>query len=181
MCQSKKLNRKHNYLRKFFIYLFKFRIISRSMNVEKKTAIDFSKLSVFKKKAKNSHQPRIEYDFHKKSVPELEEHFKTSMTYGLSSSAAKNRLLGDGKNVITSQTTNVFVKLIKYLFGGFCVLLWIPSLIFILVYRPIGDPANPTNLGIGILLIVVIFLQAAFNFFQGIVFYFSIKKSYFVT
>ena len=145
------------------------------MNVEKKTAIDFSKLSVFKKKAKNSHQPRIEYDFHKKSVPELEEHFKTSMTYGLSSSAAKNRLLGDGKNVITSQTTNVVVKLIKYLFGGFCVLLWIPSLIFILVYRPIGNPANPTNLGIGILLIFVIFLQAAFQFYQGKVFFLNRK------
>ena len=28
MCQLKKLNKKHNYLRKFFIYLFKFRIIS---------------------------------------------------------------------------------------------------------------------------------------------------------
>ena len=136
------------------------------MNVEKKSTFDLKKLRLFKKKVKKLHQPRIDYDFHQKSVSEVAEYFKTSITYGLSSFEAKNLLIKHGKNVITSQTTNVLIKLIQYLFGGFCVLLWIPSIIFILVWKPIGNPSNPTDLGIGILLIVVIFIQAAFHAFQ---------------
>jgi len=54
-----------------------------------------------------------------------------------------------------------------YLFGGFCWLLWIGSLICFLAWKPIGDPnPDPTNLGLAILLLMVIGLQAAFEAFQ---------------
>ena len=136
------------------------------MNDENKSTFDLIWRKCFKKKDSKLHQPRFEHDFHTKSVTETADHFKTSITYGLSSFEVRNLLIRDGKNVITSQTTNVLIKLIQYLFGGFCILLWIPSIIFILVWRPIGNPPDPTNLGIGILLIVVIFIQAAFHAFQ---------------
>src|SRR6185312_8514710 len=40
------------------------------------------------------------------------------------------------------------------------------ALICFLAWRPIGNPPDPTNLGLVILLIIVIFLQAAFSAFQ---------------
>ena len=113
----------------------------------------------------------VESTYHKMTLDELNSEFNTSCTHGLTTSKAKELLITNGPNLLKPPETHHIRKILGYLFGGFCVLLWIPSLIFILVYRPIGNPANPTNLGIGILLIVVIFLQAAFHFFQGIVFF----------
>lgn len=52
-------------------------------------------------------------------------------------------------------------------FGGFCSVLWIGVIIFFICWRPLGDP-NPAayNLGLAILVLIVILLQAAFSAFQ---------------
>lgn len=56
---------------------------------------------------------------------------------------------------------------IGYLFGGFCWLLWIAAFICFLAWKPIGEPnPDPTNLGLAILLLLVIGLQAGFEAFQ---------------
>ena len=137
------------------------------MELKGKSFLDLKKLYLFKNKGQRLvHQPHLEYDFHKKSVDELAQSLNTSITYGLSNYEAKNLLVKNGKNIISPQTSNAFFKFIKYLFGGFCALLWIASLIFILAWKPIGKTPNSTNLGMGVLLIVVIFLQAAFRSFQ---------------
>ncbi|CAF1081699.1 unnamed protein product, partial [Brachionus calyciflorus] len=68
---------------------------------------------------------------------------------------------------IKPKKANPIIKIISYFFSGFCALLWIAAIVCILAWKPIGEPnSDPVNLGLGILLIVVIFLQAAFNAFQ---------------
>ena len=105
-------------------------------------------------------------DFHKKSFEELALQFRTSLTNGLNSAVASGLRQENGKNIISPQKSNIFCKIIGYLFTGFCALLWVAAVIFILAWKPIGNPPDPTNLGLGILLIIVIFLQASFSAFQ---------------
>jgi sodium/potassium-transporting ATPase subunit alpha len=52
-------------------------------------------------------------------------------------------------------------------FGGFCSVLWIGVIIFFICWRPLGNPdPAPYNLGLAILVLIVIFLQASFSAFQ---------------
>jgi sodium/potassium-transporting ATPase subunit alpha len=98
-------------------------------------------------------------NFHKLSLNELAGYFNTSLTDGLSEVESKQLLTKNGKNILQHYKKNIFLKLISYLFTGFCGLLWIGSIVSILSWKPIGNPPDPTNLGMGILLLVVIFLQ----------------------
>ena len=104
--------------------------------------------------------------YHQITLPEIEENLKTSLIKGLTSVQARELLNSNGPNKITPHQDNKFFKLISYLFTGFCGILWIAGIICILAWKPIGDPPDPTNLGLGLLLILVIFLQACFSAFQ---------------
>ncbi|EED16394.1 Na/K ATPase alpha 1 subunit, putative [Talaromyces stipitatus ATCC 10500] len=86
---------------------------------------------------------------------------------GLSPSEASERLARDGPNALPHRRENYLLKLLTYIFGGFCSVLWIGVIIFFICWRPLGDPdPQPYNLGLGILVLIVIFLQAAFSAFQ---------------
>jgi sodium/potassium-transporting ATPase subunit alpha len=102
-------------------------------------------------------------NFHKLSLNELAGYFYTSLTDGLSEVESKQLLTKNGKNVLQHYKKNIFLKLLSYLFTGFCGLLWIGSIVSILSWKPIGNPPDPTNLGLGILILVVIFLQVNLN------------------
>ena len=106
------------------------------------------------------------HTYHKMSVDELCRSLDTSPTHGLSSEQANILLIKNGPNVLAQAERKIFLKIIKYLLAGFCWILWIGVIICILAWKPIGDPPDPTNLGLGILLIVVIALQAGFEAFQ---------------
>ena len=54
----------------------------------------------------------------------------------------------------------------SYFFTGFCGILWLAGIVCILAWKPIGNPPDPTNLGLGLLLIAVVFVQAGFSAFQ---------------
>lgn len=86
---------------------------------------------------------------------------------GLSTSEAAFRLSRDGPNTFPGRRGNYMKKLFFYVFGGFCSVLWIGVIIFFICWRPLGDP-NPAayNLGLGILVLIVIFLQTSFSAFQ---------------
>ena len=77
-----------------------------------------------------------------------------------------NHKLGH-RNMDAIQKMHVLFKILGYFFSGFCGLIWFAAIICILAWRPIGNPPDPTNLGLGIMLILVIFIQAAFTAFQG--------------
>jgi len=105
-------------------------------------------------------------DNHKLSLKELAIKFHVSLTDGLDENSARMALLKNGKNKLTQKKTNPLLKVLSYFFSGFCGLIWIAAIICILAWKPIGNPSDPTNLGLGIMLIFVILVQAAFTAFQ---------------
>ena len=122
-----------------------------------------------KKKEDTNTKPELQevnYDYHKQNLEELERTFQTSINTGLSENFAKELLIKNGPNILKPPETHLIRKIISYLTGGFCWLLWIGVIICFLAWKPIGNPPDPTNLGLAILLIIVIFLQAAFEAFQ---------------
>ena len=105
--------------------------------------------------------------YHKLSLDELDREFQTSCTRGLTEEQARTVLARDGPNVLKPADTHFIRKVVGYMFGGFCWLLWIGVITCFLAWRPIGDPKpDPTNLGLAILFLIVIMLQAAFEAFQ---------------
>ncbi|THC93834.1 hypothetical protein EYZ11_006686 [Aspergillus tanneri] len=86
---------------------------------------------------------------------------------GLSPTEVAARLARNGMNSLPHRPPNYVMKLLKYVFGGFCSVLWVGVVIFFICWRPLGDPhPAPYNLGLAILVLIVIFLQACFSAFQ---------------
>lgn len=85
---------------------------------------------------------------------------------GLSADDAAARLSCNG-NSFLSCYENYLRKLLMYIFGGFCCVLYVGIIIFFICWRPLGDfnPA-PYNLGLATLVLVVIFLQGFLSAFQ---------------
>jgi sodium/potassium-transporting ATPase subunit alpha len=106
-------------------------------------------------------------DFHILDGPKICQELGVDVDKGLDASEAAGRLSRDGPNTFPSRRENYFKKLFFYVFGGFCSVLWIGVIIFFICWRPLGDP-NPAayNLGLAILVLLVIFLQATFSAFQ---------------
>ena len=105
-------------------------------------------------------------NYHKLSLKDLTENFKTCSLNGLDSEFAASLLIKNGKNKLKIKRKNPFLNILSYFFTGFCGLLWVAAIICILAWKPIGNPPDPTNLALGVMLIVVILFQAAFTAFQ---------------
>ncbi|PLN75461.1 putative Na/K ATPase alpha 1 subunit [Aspergillus taichungensis] len=117
--------------------------------------------------SKNSDQDYFEnLDYHVLGIDRLTQEFNVDRRVGLSSSAAATRLQRDGKNVISHHRENYLKKILGYVFGGFCSILWIGVIIFFICWRPLSDPPSPTMLAMAIVVIIVIILQASFSAFQ---------------
>ncbi|KAK3650393.1 hypothetical protein LTR56_006372 [Elasticomyces elasticus] len=106
-------------------------------------------------------------DDHTITLEALYQRLRTSPQQGLSQDAAARRLTENGLNVLPKRRTNYAKKLLGYVFGGFCSILWVGVIIFFICWRPLGDPdPQAYNLGLAILVIIVIILQASFSAFQ---------------
>ncbi|KAG0216290.1 hypothetical protein BGX28_004656 [Mortierella sp. GBA30] len=106
-------------------------------------------------------------DFHKLSEPEINLRFNVNDTHGLTKAEAEHRLKVHGPNTLQMRKPNYIKKIFGYLFGGFCSILWLGVITFILCWRPpLADPPNITNLALAMLTLFVILLQAAFSAFQ---------------
>ncbi|KAL1922281.1 uncharacterized protein VTP21DRAFT_9820 [Calcarisporiella thermophila] len=105
-------------------------------------------------------------EFHKMSSHEVSLRFNTSDNEGLDSASAEKRLQRNGPNVLEQRKPNYVRKLLGYIFGGFCAVLWVGVLVFFLCWQPLSDPPSATNLALAILVLIVIFLQASFSAFQ---------------
>lgn len=122
-------------------------------------------LPKFLRKNKKEDDPKlvkeIISDFHKISLSQLAERFNTSLQNGHTDENAASLLAKNGPNAIKQEEKSVILKILNYLLTGFCGVLWVGSLICFLAWKPIGNPPDPTNLGLAILLIVVILLQGS--------------------
>lgn len=107
-----------------------------------------------------------ELDYHILPKDKICNQFNVSIDRGLSNDIALKRLERDGKNLLPHPHENQIRKILVYVFGGFCSVLWIGVIIFFLCWRPLGNPPAPYNLGLAILVLIVIFLQAGFSCFQ---------------
>jgi len=141
--------------------------------------LDLSKVStrighLFNRKnhEKTYNKPTDEYvrDYHKLTFDELSQRLNTSVTDGLDENKAKENLVKYGKNKMTQKRKNPVLKVIGYFFTGFCPLIFIAACVCILAWQPIGSingkTPDTTSLALGIMLIIVIFIQAGFTAFQ---------------
>ncbi|KJZ69730.1 hypothetical protein HIM_10870 [Hirsutella minnesotensis 3608] len=105
-------------------------------------------------------------NFHQLSPDQICQQLNVAKGEGLSDSSAAHRIQRDGRNTLPKPKTNYWKKMLLYLFGGFCSVLWVGVIIFFICWRPLSDPPSPTNLALAILVIIVILLQAGFSAFQ---------------
>lgn len=80
----------------------------------------------------------VTYTYHKMTLSELSTEFATSCTQGLTDQQAATALDKHGPNMLKPPESHRIRKILGYLFGGFCWLLWIGSLICFLAWKPIG-------------------------------------------
>ncbi len=62
--------------------------------------------------------------------------------------------------------THRFKQWFGYFFKGFGAILLIGAILVFIAWRPLGTPPAPANLALAIVLVVVFFIQAAFNMWQ---------------
>ncbi|PWN31554.1 K, P-type ATPase [Meira miltonrushii] len=105
-------------------------------------------------------------DYHRLPIEEVCQRFNVNSALGLDQEAAKRRLERNGKNVFSKRKNTYYKKLLRYVFGDFCSILWIGVIIFFISWKPLGDPPQPYNLALAIVVIIVIFFQALFAAFQ---------------
>lgn len=92
--------------------------------------------------------------FHKLSEAEVNLRLNTNETLGLSQAEAERRLKSNGPNTLTMRKPNYVKKILGYLFGGFCSILWLGAITFLICWRPpLSDPPNITNLALAILVV----------------------------
>ncbi|GAA5964922.1 hypothetical protein JCM8115_007078 [Rhodotorula mucilaginosa] len=103
-------------------------------------------------------------EWHSLSTEEVAQRLGVSPTAGLDPEIAARRLSKDGKNIITPPRINWFTKIFWYFFGGFGSLLTVAAILCFIAWKPLGNP-NPqaSNLALGVVLLIVVLLQAAFN------------------
>ncbi|KAG6841610.1 hypothetical protein C0991_009035 [Blastosporella zonata] len=104
--------------------------------------------------------------FHSVDVKNVLNMFGTNPDRGLDSESAARNIQRDGKNMITQPKPKYIWKLLSYLFGGFCSILWAGVVIFFICWKPLSNPPSPTNLALSILTLMVILSQASFSAFQ---------------
>jgi sodium/potassium-transporting ATPase subunit alpha len=138
--------------------------------LKKKTNIFFKKQSQQKDEKKSTFLDTVQLNHHKLSLEELEQEFNTSVTNGLETQFSEQLLSKDGPNRIKQKSENKLLKILSYFFSGFGSLFLFAAVVCILAWRPIGaingEEPDLSNLALGILLVLVIVVQAGFNAFQ---------------
>ncbi|GFP54967.1 hypothetical protein ACSS6W_002877 [Trichoderma asperelloides] len=137
-----------------------------SIHVSESRQVDSDNLPDIKEKKDNKEEYFSNLTFHELEVDQLCQQLNVSQEMGLSESAAALRIQRDGKNTLPHPKPNYLKKLLMYVFGGFCSVLWVGVVIFFICWRPLSNPPSPTNLALAILVLIVIVLQAGFSAFQ---------------
>jgi sodium/potassium-transporting ATPase subunit alpha len=101
--------------------------------------------------------------FHMDAIETTCQQFNVSPECGLDTAVATRRLQRNGRNSMTQKRPQYLWKVFMYLFGGFCSILWVGVIVFFICWRPLSNPPAPGNLALSVLILLVIFLQAAFS------------------
>ncbi|KAI0757131.1 sodium-potassium ATPase [Daedaleopsis nitida] len=109
----------------------------------------------------------VSLDWHSISVDEALQRLNVSPQTGFDAAQAQRRLQLTGKNIISPPKNNMWRKVLEWFLGGFGSLLLAASIVCFIAWKPLGEP-NPqsSNLALGIVLLIVLILQAGFNAWQ---------------
>ncbi|KAJ6027206.1 uncharacterized protein N7446_004194 [Penicillium canescens] len=97
---------------------------------------------------------------------EIHKRLKVDAGMGLSEASAKERLQKYGRNEISPLPNPWFWKVFGYFFKGFGSILLLGGILVFVSWKPLGQPPAVANLALGIVLIAVFVIQAAFNAWQ---------------
>ena len=117
-----------------------------------------------KKDADSTFFSQLEY--HTLSVSDVCQRLNVSADLGHDASTAARHLARDGPNALGARKSQFWKKMLRYLFGDFCSILWVGVVIFFISWRPLGNPPAPYNLALAIVVLLVIFIQAIFSGLQ---------------
>lgn len=106
-------------------------------------------------------------EWHTISLNELYQRLSTSLSQGLEPIQVTRKRSQYGKNEHSRPPSQIFTKLLIYVFGGFGSLLIVAGVLCCVAWKPLGEPAPAAaNLALGIVLFIVAGLQAFFNAWQ---------------
>ncbi|KZT39131.1 sodium-potassium ATPase [Sistotremastrum suecicum HHB10207 ss-3] len=107
-------------------------------------------------------------DWHKISVKDALQRLRVSPRTGLDRDQCSRRLAVDGKNMISAPRSRLLLNILEWFFGGFGSLLFVSAIIAFICWKPLGDPPLTSNLALGVVLLLVLVVQAAFNAWQSL-------------
>jgi sodium/potassium-transporting ATPase subunit alpha len=106
-------------------------------------------------------------EWHTLSVNDVQTQLSTSLVQGLAKEQVDMKAKEFGKNIPSKPPSDLFSRVMGYLFGGFGSVLLIGAILVTITYKPLGEP-NPSqaNLALAIVLYAVFIIQALFNAWQ---------------
>ncbi|PSR80352.1 hypothetical protein BD289DRAFT_490855 [Coniella lustricola] len=106
-------------------------------------------------------------DWHRSSIEDIQKRLNVNATQGLSTDDAQRITKEHGKNKLSPLPNPWFRKIMGYLFKGFGSILCVGGILVLISWKPLGEPdPQIANLALGIVLIAVFLIQAAFNGYQ---------------
>ena len=96
----------------------------------------------------------------------MQKRLRVDSARGLSASEVTARTKEHGKNKISPLPNPWVWKILGYFFKGFGGILCVGGVLVFISWKPLGDPPQVANLALGIVLVAVFFIQAAFNGYQ---------------
>jgi len=99
-------------------------------------------------------------------VEEIQKQLSADVVYGLSTDQAAERLRKYGSNKISPLPNPWLWKIFEYFFKGFGSILLVGGILVFISWKPLGQPPAVANLALGIVLVAVFVIQAAFNAWQ---------------
>lgn len=98
----------------------------------------------------------------------IEKEFNTNQDTGLTTAGAKEKLIKEGLNELTDKKkVSQIVMFLKEQTGFFSLLLWFGAFLCFFAYIIQKDKLDKSNLYLGIVLAVVVFLTGVFSYMQS--------------
>ncbi|KAI9469422.1 hypothetical protein BX667DRAFT_473037 [Coemansia mojavensis] len=104
--------------------------------------------------------------FHLDTANDLYVQLGTSPVVGLERAGVQRRKGIYGRNVLSPPPRQWTQRIWRWFFTGFNRFLWVAMVVFWLCWKPIGNPPQPGNMAMAVVIVLVVCLQAMFSAWQ---------------